>query len=285
MGMVLTLVIVVDEDDADDAMEAARGGRRASTPPRILGVDPRRPAAAPARSTPRSASAPASSGETRADPALRRGHQARRVRGAAAAAARLPRRRLVAGEAPEDPADRPARAARHQRRITDAAAVPTGKAQAMLDPVPHLRAGQHRPRLDPDHRRGARCSPRRSTSTRGKVTGASVAAERISPSADLLAAWLGDRLKVRRSTRKNSDGPGITAVVLTHQARATSRIARADGRLATLSVARRSRTGRSRSSAATLAELLAEELRRLDPDDVYAATVEADGQAGQGTST
>ena len=33
MGMVMTLVIVVDEDKAQDAMEAARDGVARSTPP------------------------------------------------------------------------------------------------------------------------------------------------------------------------------------------------------------------------------------------------------------
>ncbi len=54
MGMVLTLIIVVDEEDAHDAMEAARQASH-EHPARVLGVilgD----AADTARSTPRSAS-------------------------------------------------------------------------------------------------------------------------------------------------------------------------------------------------------------------------------------
>ena len=42
--------------------------------------------------------------------------------------------------------------------------------------------------------------------TDGKVTAVSVTSERVSPSADLLAAWLGDRLKVtatRTSVRRS----------------------------------------------------------------------------------
>ena len=42
-----------------------------------------------------------------------------------------------------------------------------------------------------------------------KITGGSVTAERISPSAELLVAWLSDRLKVTIH-RTNSAGPGIT---------------------------------------------------------------------------
>ncbi len=54
-------------------------------------------------------------------------------------------------KAPADPAADPlGRLAR--RRITDAAAVPTGPGEGDARPVPRLRAGQHRPGLDPDHR-------------------------------------------------------------------------------------------------------------------------------------
>src|SRR5215203_923682 len=66
-----------------------------------------------------------------------------------------------------------------------------------------------------------------------KVTRASVAAERISPSADLLVAWLNDRLRVPVE-RHTSEGPGITQVVMdTRQGPIT--ISRGDGRLATFS--------------------------------------------------
>ncbi len=65
------------------------------------------------------------------------------------------------------------------------------------------------------------------------VRAASVTAERISPSADLLAAWLIDRLKVDVE-RSGSTGPGITEVVL-ETSEGPIRIARPDGRLATYS--------------------------------------------------
>jgi glucose-6-phosphate dehydrogenase assembly protein OpcA len=96
-----------------------------------------------------------------------------------------------------------------------------------------------------------------------------VAAERISPSADLLAAWLGDRLRVAVD-RTNSSGPGITEVVLETRA-GPIRIERRDGKLATFS----SPGGPDRPVALKrrdVPELLAEELRRLDEDEVYAAT-------------
>jgi glucose-6-phosphate dehydrogenase assembly protein OpcA len=111
----------------------------------------------------------------------------------------------------------------------------------------------------------------------GKVTSASVTAERISPSADLLSSWLGDRLKCDVS-RENSQGPGITAVVLRSKLGDIS-VTRSDGRLATLS----SPNAPDRPVALKrrdLDELLSEELRRLDPDDVYAATVKQMAKTG-----
>ena len=103
-----------------------------------------------------------------------------------------------------------------------------------------------------------------------KVTSAHVTAERISPSADLLAAWLGLRLRVDVG-RSGSKGPGITEVVL-ETAEGPLRITRHDGRLATFSSPRHP----DRPIALKrrqLPELLAEELRHLDEDDIYAATV------------
>jgi glucose-6-phosphate dehydrogenase assembly protein OpcA len=66
-----------------------------------------------------------------------------------------------------------------------------------------------------------------------KVQSATVVAERISPSADLLSAWLSDRLRVDVA-RKSSEGPGITDVVLTTKQGDIS-LVRYDGKLATLS--------------------------------------------------
>jgi glucose-6-phosphate dehydrogenase assembly protein OpcA len=97
-----------------------------------------------------------------------------------------------------------------------------------------------------------------------------VAAERISPSADLLSAWLADRLRVKVE-RTVSDGPGITSVQLETKDGPIS-LERHDGKLATLSI-----PGEPERPVALkrrdLAELLAEELRHLDPDEVYASTV------------
>ncbi len=72
-------------------------------------------------------------------------------------------------------------------------------------------------------------------------------------------------------TRTESDGPGVTAVRLT-TAEGELSVTRPDGRVASLS-----RPGQPDRQVSLLrrpmAELLAEELRRLDPDEVYQDSV------------
>ncbi len=99
---------------------------------------------------------------------------------------------------------------------------------------------------------------------------AAVAAEADNPSADLMAAWLTGRLGVPVH-QEVSDGPGVTEVsFMTGDGKIV--INRADGRNATLS-----RPGEPDRFVALhrrdVAELLSEELRRLDPDDVYGETL------------
>jgi hypothetical protein len=103
-----------------------------------------------------------------------------------------------------------------------------------------------------------------------RVKGGQVAAERSNPSADLLTAWLTHRLNVPID-RAISKGPGITSVRLVTGGGDID-ISRPDGRLAEFSIP----NAPNRPVALKrreLAELLAEELRRLDPDDVYEETV------------
>lgn len=103
-----------------------------------------------------------------------------------------------------------------------------------------------------------------------KVTGAEVTAARGNPSAELMSAWLQSRLKVPVEQR-NSRGPGVTAVRLFTPSGAIA-LTRPDGAVATFSV-----PGQPDRPVAlkrrTTSELLSEELRRLDPDDVYAKTL------------
>ncbi|SRR6266700_4313685 len=104
----------------------------------------------------------------------------------------------------------------------------------------------------------------------GHITGGSVTAEPRNPTANLIAAWLTSRLRAPFS-RDESGGPGITEVRFS----ATDgdiTITRPDGRTATLS-----RPGQPERRVALhrrdAAELLAEELRRLNPDEVYGETL------------
>jgi len=99
-----------------------------------------------------------------------------------------------------------------------------------------------------------------------------VEAERNNPSADLLAAWLqtGLHLAVRR---RPSNGPGITAVRMTTAAGDIA-ITRKDGLLASYAV-----PGQPERLVALkrrgVSELITEELRRMDADDVFERTVKA----------
>jgi len=112
----------------------------------------------------------------------------------------------------------------------------------------------------------------------GEISGGSVAAEPGNPTADLLAAWLSSRLGAPFS-RDESGGPGITEVrFVTSEGHIT--ITRPDGRTATLS-----RPDQPERRVALhrrdTADLLAEELRRLNPDEVYGETL-ASFAAGAG---
>jgi glucose-6-phosphate dehydrogenase assembly protein OpcA len=93
-----------------------------------------------------------------------------------------------------------------------------------------------------------------------------VQAEEHNPTADLLAAWLAERLLVPVQ-RDVSGGPGITAATL-HTEDGDVGISRPDGRNATLSW-----PGQPDRHVALLrrgaGELMAEELRALYPDEVY----------------
>jgi glucose-6-phosphate dehydrogenase assembly protein OpcA len=266
MGMVMTLIIVVEEEGAEEAM---RVGRTASQehPARLLGVvlgDKR------------------GSSQVDAEVGIGAGASGERalirLRGAVTKHPEsvvlplfLPDSPVVVwwpGKAPDDPADDPlGRLAK--RRITDAAAVPRQKSRAMLTQCLSYAPGNTD--LAWTRLTGWRALLAASLDQHpGKVSSASVTAERISPSADLLRAWLADRLKVEVS-RHNSAGPGITRVALETR-QGNVEIVRYDGKLATLSS-----PGQPDRPIALkrrdLPELLSEELRRLDPDDVYAATV------------
>ena len=266
MGMVMTLVVVVDEDGAGEAMRTAETACRAH-PARILGV-----VLGDASGKPQVNAQVGTGSSGGGETALIRlsgrvvGHPESVV-----LPLLLPDSPVVVwwpAAHPQDPARDPI-GKLAQRRITDAAYVPRGKRQAMLRQCEAYAPGN------------SDLAWTRITAWRAllaaaldqhplQVSSASVVAERISPSADLLTAWLASRLRIKVE-RKNSDGPGITDVVL-HTREGDIELAREDGRMATF----RSPGKPDRPVALRRlepAELLAEELRHLDEDDIYAETV------------
>ncbi len=104
------------------------------------------------------------------------------------------------------------------------------------------------------------------------VLSATVSAERSSAAALLLAAWLEERLGIRVE-REVSDGPGITRASL-QTAAGDIAIVRGDGRLATYAV-----PGQPQRLVAlkrrAVADLMSEELRRMDADDIFHETIRA----------
>jgi glucose-6-phosphate dehydrogenase assembly protein OpcA len=265
MGMVMTLVIVVDEDDAEEAMRVAREAAH-EHPARVLGVilgDGRGAGVV-------NAQVGTGSGWTGETALIRLRGEVVKHPESVVLPLLLPDSPVAAwwpSDPPEDPATDPlGRLA--QRRITDAAAATRARTRA----IHHQCASYVRGNSD---LAWTRITPWRALLAAAldqhplKVTSASVAAEKVSPSADLLVAWLADRLRVTVD-RRTTAGPGITEVVL-QTGEGPIRISRADGKLATFSS-----PGRPDRPIALKRRdrpaLLAEELRRLDEDDVYAAT-------------
>ncbi len=101
------------------------------------------------------------------------------------------------------------------------------------------------------------------------VQGVEVEGEEFNPSCELLAMWLADRLSVPVK-RSLSSGP---ASPRSGCARAAARSCwTGDGSLATLSIHGQPDRAVALKRRET-AELIAEELRRLDPDDTYASAL------------
>lgn len=262
MNMVLTLIIVTDEAGHYDAVQAATEAGK-EHPSRILALIRRDPRSEP--SIDAEIREPGTSGPGEA--LLLRlygplGEHADSV----VTPLLVPDAPVVAwwpGQGPANPSTDPiGRLA--QRRITDA--------RQAADPVRDLvaRVASYRPG-DTDLTWN-RITPWRSllASTMdqpcGWVTSAEVSAEANHPSADLLVAWLSERLGVP-VTRADSNGPGITGVRLTSDSGDIT-ISRADGRVATLSRPNQPEQYVALARRRT-AEALSEELRRLDSDVVY----------------
>ena len=233
MGMVMTLIIVVDEDDADER----HGGR-----PRGLARAPRAGARRDPRRRPRR--------RRGQRPGRHRRRLERRDRADPAHAARSSSTPSPSCSRCCCPTPRSSSGGRPTRRTTRPPTRSARSPSAGSPTRPASRAARRTALLQPV--RGAtppgntdlawtRLTPWRALLAAAldqhplKVTGASVTAERISPSADLLAAWLRRPAQGRRSTRKNSERPGHHRGRAGDQARARSGSRRPDGKLATFS--------------------------------------------------
>jgi len=272
-GTVLTLIIVTNEAEQYDAVRAANQAGR-EHPSRILAVITRRPKA-----------------ESRLDAEIRVGETGPgetillRMYGplgqhadsvvAPLLAPDVPVVTWWPDEAPPAPSGDPLGTVA-QRRVTDAAASDTPK-DLLLTLAKAYKPG------DTDLC-WTRATPWRSLlaatldQSYPALLGGEVLAEPGNPSADLIAAWLAARLGIEVQ-RGESDGPGITEVSF-ETADGKVALSRPDGRNATLSW-----PGRPERRVALhrrdTAELVAEELRRLEPDEVYAETLRAlSGNAG-----
>ncbi|MFF0436656.1 glucose-6-phosphate dehydrogenase assembly protein OpcA [Streptomyces sp. NPDC004327] len=271
VGMVLTLVIVTDEENAYDALKAANDASR-EHPSRTLVVIKR------VSRTPRDRA------NARLDAEVRLGADAStgetvvlRLYGEVVDHAQsvvlpllLPDAPVVVWwpvNAPSDPANDPL-GALAQRRVTDT--------YAAEQPIQELTARADAYTPGDTDLSWSRITPWRSMLAAAldqvvcEVTSAEVEGEEFNPSVELLAMWLADRLKVP-VRRSGSAGPGLTSVRMETSAGPIV-LDRPDGSLATLSIQGQPDRAVALKRRET-AELIAEELRRLDPDDTYASAL------------
>jgi glucose-6-phosphate dehydrogenase assembly protein OpcA len=265
LGMVLTLVVETNEAAQYDAMRAANQAGR-EHPSRVLGVITRRPNA-----------------ESRLDAEIRVGETGPgetillRMYGpvgqhadSVVAPLLVPDVPVVTwwpGQAPVVPSESPL-GALAQRRVTDSAAGESAQ-RVLADLADAYKPGDTDlswTRLTPWRTLlAATFDVPHPPPVRGEVL-----AEQGNPSGDILAGWLSVKLGIPVH-RGVSGGPGITDVRFDTEVGQIA-LSRHDGRTATLS-----RTGESDRRVALhrrdQAELLAEELRRLDPDEVYAESL------------
>ncbi|PRX46039.1 glucose-6-phosphate dehydrogenase assembly protein OpcA [Prauserella shujinwangii] len=113
-----------------------------------------------------------------------------------------------------------------------------------------------------------------------RITAATVTGEGDSPSTELLAGWLAEYLKVPVRRVKTTEAQGIVSVALERRS-GPIELSRPDGRTGTLTQpgqpARRIALQRRDTR-----DCLIEELRRLDPDEVYEAALNGLGKLGAG---
>ncbi|CAL9660834.1 glucose-6-phosphate dehydrogenase assembly protein OpcA [Streptomyces sp. enrichment culture] len=278
VGMVLTMVIVTDEENAYDAVKAAEEASQ-EHPSRTLVVIKRHPRAAHERILPRldaevRVGSEAGTGET---VVLRMYGEVSEHADSVVLPLLLPDAPVVVWwpvDAPENPAKDPL-GALAQRRITDL--------YAGEDPMATLQTRVRSYTPGDTDLAWTRLTLWRSMlaaaldQARVPVTSAVVEAEADNPAAELLARWLEARLGVT-VVRVASAGPVVTAVRL-GTAGGEIVIDRPEGPLATLSLPGqppRSLALKVRSTS----ELIAEELRRLDADEMYAIALHGYGSRG-----
>ena len=106
-----------------------------------------------------------------------------------------------------------------------------------------------------------------------RVTGANVVGAADSPSSELLAAWLAWALRIPVTRKKAKSGQGMYSVTLQRKSGDVELI-RPDGKTGTLT-----QPGQPERRIAlqrrSVCDCLTEELRRLDPDEIYEATLKA----------
>ncbi|WP_051110227.1 glucose-6-phosphate dehydrogenase assembly protein OpcA [Saccharomonospora halophila] len=114
------------------------------------------------------------------------------------------------------------------------------------------------------------------------VTSASVTGEADSPSTELLAGWLAEYLRVPVRRVKTTEAEGIVSVSLDRPS-GPIELHRPDGRTGTLTQPSQPprRVGLQRR---TTRDCLIEELRNLDPDEVYEAALRGLGKLSPGRS-
>ncbi|MGD1218147.1 glucose-6-phosphate dehydrogenase assembly protein OpcA [Streptomyces krungchingensis] len=287
VGMVLTLVIVTDEENAYDALKAANDASR-EHPSRTLVV------------IKRVSRSPRDRTKSRLDAEVRLGAEAGtgetvvlRLYGEVADHADsvvlpllLPDAPVVVWwpvNAPLDPAKDPL-GALGQRRVTDtyAAESPVRELSARADAYTPGDTDLSWTRITPWRSMLAAALDQVSC----EVEAVEVEGEEFNPSCELLAMWLANRLDVP-VTRSVSSGPGLTGVRLGTSCGPIV-LDRADGTLATLSIHGQPDRAVALKRRDT-SELIAEELRRLDPDDTYASALRygvdrlnVDGAADEG---
>jgi glucose-6-phosphate dehydrogenase assembly protein OpcA len=279
LGRVLTLVIVVDEVDADEAIEAANDASR-QHPCRIIAV---------VLGNKR--------GQSRIDGQIRVGGDAGasevvvlRLYGALTDHGRSVVIPLLLPDSPVVawwPKDAPAKVSEDpigsmaQRRITDAAESKNPRATLKARAATYAKG-------DTD------LAWTRITLWRGllaaaldqapyePVVEATVSGGSDSPSTDLLAAWLAHALKCPVTRARTRVGTGMVSVRLERRSGSVD-LVRPDGAIATLTQPGQPVRRISLARRGT-AECLADELRRLDPDEIYEEAIRK-GLARLGTKS